>query len=135
MLLDFFIAFVVFDLIILVVIIIYKIKKNRLTKAQIIYFQNQWQNIIENKNTHPDHAVLEADKLVDQVLKIHGFKGTFGDKLKQHPHLFSDLNGLWKAHKLRNKIAHEVNFKASQRQMETSLKSFRTALKDLGIET
>lgn len=78
-------------------------------------------------------AVLNADKLVDQALKESGIMGeTMGERLKGSASKFSDLNGLWSAHKLRNRIAHESDVNVTYDEARQALNSFRKALKDLG---
>ncbi|MFA7243997.1 MAG: hypothetical protein WC080_01775 [Patescibacteria group bacterium] len=56
------------------------------------------------------HAVLEADKLVDFILKLKGCEGeTFADRLRA-AEKFMDRNtyeSVWYAHKIRNQIAHD----------------------------
>ena len=56
------------------------------------------------------HAVMEADKLVDFVLKKKGYKGeTFADRLRSaEPHINHDIyQNVWNGHKIRNQIAHD----------------------------
>ena len=78
-------------------------------------------------------SVLNADKLVDQALRERGLPGeTMGEKLKNSPKKFSDINGLWTAHKLRNRIAHETNVVVGYDEAQYALASFKKALKDLG---
>lgn len=78
-------------------------------------------------------AVLNSDKLVEQAMKEKGLKGqTMGEKLKSSPKSFSDINGLWTSHKLRNRIAHEPNVTVSYDEAKIALAQFRKALKDLG---
>ena len=78
-------------------------------------------------------SVLDADKLVDCVLKARGVKGeTMGERMKNSVSLFSDRNGVWMAHKLRNRIAHESDAKVSYDEARYALLAFRKALKDLG---
>ena len=74
---------------------------------------------------------MEADKLIDHALTKLGKRGTLGDKLKNNSVLFSDLNGLWSAHKLRNRIAHEISYGPKAADVSKTLKSFERALKDL----
>jgi hypothetical protein len=62
-----------------------------------------------------------------------GYSGSLGDKLKKCGSNFHDLNGLWEAHKTRNKIAHEIGFKLEKRECERMLSKFIRAFKDLGI--
>lgn len=56
------------------------------------------------------HAVIEADKLVDFVLKAKGYSGeTFADRLRS-AEKYIDRNqyqSIWDAHKIRNQIAHD----------------------------
>jgi len=78
-------------------------------------------------------AVLNGDKLVDKALMERGFAGkTMGDRMKDAAKVFSDRNGIWNAHKLRNKIAHEPDAYVTYDQARSALASFRKALKDLG---
>jgi hypothetical protein len=78
-------------------------------------------------------SVLNADKLVDQAMREKGTKGdTMGDRLRSAATLFSDRNGLWLAHKLRNRIAHESNVTVTYVEAKSALGCFRKALKDLG---
>lgn len=78
-------------------------------------------------------SVLNADKLVDQAMRERGVKGqTMGERLKNAVTLFSDRNGIWTAHKLRNVIAHESDATVTYDQARYALSCFRKALKDLG---
>lgn len=93
---------------------------------------------IENKLKRDEHssyylAVLNADKLVDQALKEYGLKGqTMAERMKNFNSSFSDRNGIWLAHKLRNKIAHESDTNVSYDEARRALASFKRALRDLG---
>ena len=80
-------------------------------------------------------AVLEADKLLNDALREAGIMGIqLGDRLKKaNPGQIPNLNELWQAHKLRNQIAHEPNFKLKRDLAEKVLNIYETALKNLGI--
>ena len=55
-------------------------------------------------------TIIEADKLLDKAMIEMGMPGkTMGDRLKRTGDRFSNLNGVWRAHKLRNAIAHEAD--------------------------
>ena len=55
-------------------------------------------------------AIVKADKLLDKAMRDCGVAGTtMGDRLKARKGDWTDENGLWAAHKLRNQIAHETN--------------------------
>ena len=93
---------------------------------------------IENK-LKPDSpatwtvTIIEADKLLDKALVEMGIPGkTMGDRLKRAGDKFSHLNSVWRAHKLRNAIAHESGFEVSYKQASNALAIYKQALKDLG---
>ena len=56
------------------------------------------------------HGLMEADKLVDFILKAKGYQGqTFADRLCQ-AEAYTDraiYQAVWDGHKVRNKIAHD----------------------------
>ena len=55
-----------------------------------------------------------------------------GERMKNSAQVFSDRNGIWQAHILRNKISREVGYKTTYEDALRALASFRKALKDLG---
>lgn len=79
-------------------------------------------------------AIIEGDKLLDRALMEMGIQGrTMGDRLKRVGKTkFTQLNSVWYAHKLRNQIAHEHDFKPEYRQALHALETYKQALKDLG---
>ncbi len=78
-------------------------------------------------------AVIEADKLLDKALHEMGTPGkTMGDRLKRSGSKFTDINSVWRAHKLRNAIAHESGLEIGFKQANTALSIYKQALKDLG---
>lgn len=93
---------------------------------------------IENKLTRDNpatfmNAVIEGDKLLDRALNEIGVPGkTMGDKLKKSGDKFSDIDAVWRAHKLRNAVAHESDFDITYKQAATALLAYKQALKDLG---
>ncbi len=80
-------------------------------------------------------AILEADKLLNDALREAGVIGIqLGDRLKKaSTGQIPNLNELWQAHKLRNQIAHEPNFKLKRDLAERALGIYETALKNLGV--
>ncbi len=78
-------------------------------------------------------SILNADKLLDKALTERGFGGkTMGERMKNASKIFSDQNGVWSAHKLRNQIAHESDVYVTYDQARSALANFRKALKDVG---
>lgn len=100
------------------------------------HVQNEWQRITV-MGKQPDqtarYAVIEADKLLDYVLKQRGYRGeTMGERLKAAAEDFNYLDDIWSAHKLRNKLVHESHYEADNRLVQRALKQFHQGLKDMG---
>lgn len=90
-------------------------------------------NITKDNNASYQFAILSADKLLDKALKESGVPGeTMGDRLKQSDRLLQDINGVWAAHKMRNRIAHEVGGNINKAVAKRMLAIYKNALKDLG---
>lgn len=93
---------------------------------------------IENKLRQDNSAsytvsIINADKLLDKAMIEMGVPGkTMGDRLKRAGGRFSNLNAVWRAHKLRNAIAHESDFEISYKQSYNALAVYKQALKDIG---
>ena len=78
-------------------------------------------------------TVIDGDKLLDKAMMEMGLPGkTMGERLKRSADKFSDVNAVWKAHKLRNALAHEDDLEITYRQAQTALSIYKQALKDLG---
>lgn len=99
------------------------------------YFQAQWRELQKGLNrseTWP-MAVIQADNLLDQALKKRRFKGkTMGERMVSAQRSFSDNDSAWFAHKLRNRLVHEVNVKLTEKEVKNALVGLRQALRDLG---
>lgn len=90
-------------------------------------------NIDRNNLASYQFAILSADKLLDKALRESGIAGqTMGDRLKKSNKLFSDINGVWAAHKVRNRIAHEVDGSVNKSVATRMLAIYKKALRDLG---
>lgn len=90
-------------------------------------------NIIRDNSASYQFAILSADKLLDKALIETGVEGeTMGERLKHSNKLFRNLNGVWTAHKLRNKIAHESGKRINRILARRMLNIYKNALKDLG---
>lgn len=93
---------------------------------------------IENKFKKENPAsyittVINADKLLDKAMMEMGLPGkTMGERLKKNGDKFTNLNGVWQAHKLRNAIAHEPDVEVSYKRAHNALSIYKQALKDLG---
>ena len=93
---------------------------------------------IENKLKKENPAtyamtIINCDKLLDKAMIEMGIPGkTMGDRLKRGGGRFTNLNAVWRAHKLRNAIAHETDLEVSYKQAFNAVQIYKQALKDLG---
>ena len=108
-------------------------KRHKISPQEKARLIEQWGKIVSEATHNPKNAILEADKLLDHVLKLKGFEGSLGEKLKKAQHCFRDLDRVWSAHKWRNRIAHELNITITPQEAKAVLNHFRQALKDLGL--
>lgn len=99
------------------------------------YFTKKWKDLqkgLKNPEAWP-MAIIQADSLLDEALRKKHFKGkTMGERLVAAQRSLKDNDAAWYAHKLRNKIVHEVDVKLTQKEVQKALMGLRAALKDLG---
>ncbi len=117
--------------VLLVAYLVFKRVRKGLTLEAIEKIKKEWK-VVNQEGDHR-HTILEADKLLDYALKQLGYKGSLGAKLKKAPTLFSDINGVWSAHKIRNNIAHKINYKVDAKAYRKAMKQFEQAFRDLDI--
>lgn len=104
----------------------------RLSPKDNKFISDRWNKISNRVKSNPNEAILEADKLLSYTLKLKGYHGSVGDQLKKSAHNFTNLDGVWSVHKLRNRIAHEMDVKLNAKQAMRAMKQFKKAIEDLG---
>lgn len=127
-------AAVIFALVLLEIFVIVHKRKKRLPERDIKLVTSEWGLIEKKVDREPKHALMEADRVLDFVLKKKGYEGSLGEKLKQAEKLFKEVDRVWEAHKLRNQAVHEIGFNLESGQARKALSSFKQALWDLGIK-
>ncbi len=108
-------------------------RKNSFTIKELNYIRSHWIRIIDSFPGNPKASILDADKLLDYSLKKKGYEGSLGEKLKKAKGHFSRINDVWSAHKLRNRVAHELG-EIDVRAAKLALAQFKRALNDLGAK-
>ncbi|PIR88451.1 MAG: hypothetical protein COU09_02140 [Candidatus Harrisonbacteria bacterium CG10_big_fil_rev_8_21_14_0_10_44_23] len=80
-------------------------------------------------------AILEGDAVVDLFLKKYGYEGdTMADRLSQIiEQEVSAVEQVWKAHRLRNDIAHTPGFGVSKKDTQDALTAYRDFLREVGV--
>ncbi len=124
--------FVIFDLFLVCWIFIRR-RKSGLSSKDNAYLADQFARLEAACNVDPNRVVLDGDKLLDFALKKRGYTGSLGQKLKSANGVFSEVNQVWRAHKLRNRIAHEI-FQIRPADAREALGIFRKAVRDLGAD-
>jgi hypothetical protein len=128
------IAILVFFLVDLLIVlwVVFRRRMPGLRQDQLNYIHSHWVIIIDGFGSNPKQGILDADKLLDYAMSKKGFEGSLGEKLKKGgKRSFSDVNGVWRAHKLRNKVAHELG-DIDRGEAKIALRNFKKALNDLG---
>jgi len=97
----------------------------------------KWRKLLERIRSGDERdlrlAIIEADSLVDEVLKEHGHPGNdMGERMKSiHPSEFKNINELWEAHKIRNRLAHEADFHLSISEYKRIIEIYHGVLEEL----
>ena len=100
--------------------------------------KKKWQEIEEllNKSNEMSYklAILEADNLLDHVLKSMFFSGsTLGERLKVACYKYEKLRQVWQAHKIRNQFVHETNYHLDYKEAKRALNIFKKGFEELGV--
>ncbi|OGN09142.1 MAG: hypothetical protein A2998_00975 [Candidatus Staskawiczbacteria bacterium RIFCSPLOWO2_01_FULL_37_25b] len=98
---------------------------------------SKWEEIVRHSESTREAewklAIIEADTLVDDILKSANYPGdTMGERLTniERGQLLS-LDGLWEAHKIRNKLAHDVDYFLRYAEARRAITLYEAALKEL----
>lgn len=120
---------------ILFIFVVIELKNLRRIKRKIsAQTRKQIEKKIQSlKNGDKNRAIIELDIILTNLLKMNGLKGSTGEMLKMSGSLISDINSIWHAHKVRNKIAHEMNYKISEYEFKKNLSIYIKSFKDLGL--
>lgn len=80
-------------------------------------------------------AIIEADIMLEEIMGRLGFLGkNLAERLRStSPGELAGLNDIWEAHKLRNRIAHEPDFRPSREETTRALGAYKKALQDLKV--
>lgn len=105
-------------------------KKQKLSRKTGLKFI---QKIKDTKNLDPAHAILESHKIFVATLSefFSNTSLTAAQKISKIAYKFPNTERIWHFHKLRNKIAHEVEVKISKQHAEEARNNFIRALKSI----
>ncbi|MEK7125063.1 MAG: hypothetical protein AAB864_01570 [Patescibacteria group bacterium] len=97
----------------------------------------RWEEVMRHMDSAKEQswkfAVIEADALVDRVLMKSGFPGaTLGERLMNiQPGQLASLEGLWAAHKVRNKVAHQPDYFLRYSEAQWAISWYGATLREL----
>jgi hypothetical protein len=121
--------FVILDLALVTFVVVSKSRRSFNPEKKKKYLSH-WKAI---PAMAPKESVIEADKLLDEILSYRGYKGTLGDKLGKAGPAFTNVQDVWHVHKMRNRLVHELGMKITKEEADSALKKFERAFKDLGL--
>lgn len=80
-------------------------------------------------------AVIESDNFFDYVLKYFHYDGeSLAERLQKVPAgVLSNIDDIWRAHRVRNNLVHDPNYRISYKQAEFVMNAYARALKDFKI--
>ncbi len=100
---------------------------------------DRWERIVElaSSANHGDwrRAILEADIMLGDVLVAQGYTGAgVGEQLKMaNPIQMTTLDLAWKAHKVRNDIAHGgESYDLNERDAKVAVDYYKRVFEELG---
>ncbi len=100
--------------------------------------QARWDEILRHMDSAKEaewkFALIEADKLVDDVLRKAGFPGDMlGERLMNiQDGQLTTLDGLWEAHKIRNRLVHDTDYFLRYSEAKRAIEAYEQTLKELG---
>lgn len=101
-------------------------------------WRSSWRHVLEKAHKNPPQSlflgIIEADGLVDNVLKKIGVPGEhMADRLEQlSGRNLKTMERLWRAHKVRNDLAHTPGFTLDPHDAEQIFEDYEAFLKEIG---
>ena len=120
---------------VLVLILVGRFGRRLIQPLNRKYFDQKWAELLGRVKSPEGMAlaVIDADKLLDEALKRKGYKGkTMGERLVAAQRALSNNDGVWYAHKLRNRLVHEPNVRLRRSEARNALAGIKQGLQDLG---
>ena len=102
-------------------------------------FEKQWQNLTKRLDLTSEAewklAVIEAESMLDETFQRINISGeSFGERLKQiKTEQLENLEDVWEAHKIRNNIVHDPDYRLTLGQAKKVMETYEKALRELGV--
>lgn len=102
------------------------------------FVEKKWQEIEQlvrlGNPSNFSRAVLEADNLLDHILKSYRAPGTtMGERLKASQNRFSPegYQAAWQGHKVRNEVVHNSEYQLMDYSAKAAISNFKKATGEL----
>lgn len=123
------VVFIAFDIFFIVLVFRNRRKKAKKLKDSVTTWWSKIEAISE-----PKWQILEIDKLIEEVMKMKGYHGSFGQKAKRFCKTEKvSAEALWYIHKKRNQIAHEIDFSPDEKESKKVLGLAKGILENLKL--
>lgn len=112
------------------------IHETAIPKSKIIARWKKIQEKLESSNESDwKLAIIEADAMLDDIVKSLGYRGdTMGERMRQiKPDQFAYLDDAWRAHKVRNFIAHDSDYVVRHETAKRTLDIYRKVFNQFSI--
>lgn len=77
-------------------------------------------------------AILLLDNLLSDALALRGYQGTTHERIRQANSILTHDHRVFRAHRYRNKLAHENDYLPVEVEAQEAFADFTHALKDIG---
>ena len=99
----------------------------------------RWEHVVAlaSSDNHADwrRAILDADIMLGSILAERGYPGeSVGEQLRlANPFQMTTLDAAWKAHKVRNDIAHQgESYELTERDVRSTVDHYRRVFEEFG---
>ena len=93
--------------------VLIKFSKKINNKQKVVFI---WQLNKIIKWSDYKHNIIQLDILLDKILLKLWYKWSLWEKMKKYGNNFKNQNNIWYAHKVRNKIVHEIDYYLSRKE-------------------
>lgn len=104
---------------------------------EAVSFVKRWERIKRRlrKDWEPELklSIIEADQLLDDLLKRMGYTGeSLGERLKKlNSNILPNIDEIFKAHKIRNNVIHDPDYKLSLSKTKEVIKIYEETFQNL----
>lgn len=78
----------------------------KLSKSRISFYKDE---LIKCDSYSNSEKIIKYDKILNHILKDYWLKWSLWDQLKKKPAIIKDIQEIWRLHKIRNIIAHDLS--------------------------